>query len=234
MGRQSKILIVDDNEEIRDIVCILLSDANYTVLKAGDCVTAMNLLLSNPDIDLIILDIMMPDKSGFTACREMRQKTLSPILFLTARTRIKDKKLGFDCGGDDYLVKPFSSVELLARVHALLRRYAVYQGKNTNHASEYIKIRELLLHPTSGEVSIAGIDIPLRQMEYQLLIFLAKNRGQVFSIQTIYEAIWQEPFMPSSSNTIMVHIKNLRQKLEKDPQNPKYIVTVWGKGYKLA
>ncbi|EGO65221.1 response regulator transcription factor [Acetonema longum] len=233
MGKQIKILIVDDNADIRDIVSILLSDMNYTVLKAEDSAAAMKLLLLNPNIDLIILDIMLPDQSGFDVCREMRQKTMAPILFLTAKAHIADKKYGFDCGGDDYLLKPFSSIELSARVQALLRRYAVYQGKSANQANEYIKIRELLVHPTAGEVSVAGIDILLRHIEYQLLVLLAKNRDQVFSVQTIYETIWQEPFMPASSNTVMVHIKNLRQKIEKDPQNPKYIVTVWGKGYKL-
>jgi DNA-binding response OmpR family regulator len=177
---------------------------------------------------------MLPGKSGFEVCQEIRKITTAPILFLSAKTHIEDKKTGLMLGGDDYLSKPFSPVELVARVTALLRRYAVYQGKGNNSGSDTIRIRELHIHPTSGEVKITDKNVPLRYMEYRLLVHLASNRGKVFSTQELYETIWEAPFLPISNNTVVAHIKNLRQKIEEDPKNPRYILTIWGKGYQIV
>ncbi len=230
----AKIMIVDDSADIREVIEVLLGSEGYLVILADSGEAAIDLLKNNQNVDLIILDIMMPGKSGFETCREIREMTTAPILFLSAKNHIEDKEAGLIAGGDDYLPKPFSPVELIARVKALLRRYAVYQGKDHNLSSDVIRIRELCIHPSSGEVMLPNKRIPLRYMEYRLLVHLASNRGKVFSAQELYEAIWEEPFLPISNNTVVAHIKNLRQKLEEDPKNPRYILTVWGRGYQIV
>ncbi|EHQ91044.1 response regulator transcription factor [Desulfosporosinus youngiae] len=228
------IMIVDDSKDIREVVEVLLGSEGYQVIPADSGEMALNLLKTHQAIDLIILDIMMPGKSGFETCREIREMTTAPVLFLSAKTHIEDKETGLTIGGDDYLSKPFSPVELVARVKALLRRYAIYQGKDHNFSSDVIRIRELSIHPSSGEVILSDEPISLRYMEYRLLVQLASHRGKIFSAQELYETIWEEPFLPLSNNTVVAHIKNLRQKIEKDPKNPKYILTVWGRGYQIV
>ena len=200
----SRILIVDDNQEIREVVTVLLENEGYEVEEAGDGEAA---IAKAEDMDLIILDVMMPKMDGFKACRQIREVTNAPILFLTAKTMDQDKALGFSSGGDDYLAKPFSYNELIARVKALLRRYCIYKGKEEA--------------------------VNLTEMEYQILLLLADHPKKIFSNQELYEAIWKRPYMYSANNTIMVHIRNLRKKLGVDPQNPVYIKTVWGKGYRF-
>ena len=230
----SKIMIVDDNEDILEVVKVLLASQGYWVCTAEHGEEALGLLSQNQDLDLIILDIMMPGKSGFDICQELRQATTAPILFLSAKSHMLDKEKGLSVGGDDYLLKPFSPVELLARVKALLRRYSIYQGKAHNEKSELLHIRELSLHPSSGEVWMCGKPVALRHMEYKLLVFLAVNRGRILSAQELYESIWQEPFLPVSNNTVVAHIKNLRQQIERNPKEPAYIMTVWGRGYHIV
>ncbi|TCU66425.1 winged helix family two component transcriptional regulator [Tissierella praeacuta] len=229
-----KIMVVDDSEDICEIVDVLLSSEGYEVITANNGEEALSLLNINQDTDLIILDIMMPGISGFEACKEIRNITTAPILFLSAKSHITDKEKGLSIGGDDYLSKPFSPIELVSRVKALLRRYSIYQGSDHNSKSETIQIRDLLIYPTSGEVQLSRESISLRYMEYQLLILLATHRGKIFSVQEIYETIWKEPFLPTFNNTVAAHIKNLRQKIENDPKEPKYIITVWGRGYKIV
>ncbi|QXE21181.1 MULTISPECIES: response regulator transcription factor [Clostridium] len=225
------ILIADDNEEIREIVRILLESEEYNVIEAADGEDAV--IKVDESIDLIILDIMMPIKSGFKACVEIRKKTSAPILFLTAKTQDSDKCMGFSSGCDDYLSKPFSYTELVSRVKALLRRYYVYKGKDRVDSTEFININGLTINTISNEVSIDQEEVILTEIEYKLLLLMAQNRKKVFSAQNLYESVWEEPYFYSCNNTIMVHIRNLRRKLEKDPQNPKYIQTVWGKGYRV-
>jgi len=226
------ILIADDNSEIREIVRVLLESENYEVLEAVDGEDAVNQV--NEHIDLIILDIMMPKKSGFKACMEIRQKTSAPILFLTAKTQDSDKYMAFSAGSDDYLSKPFSYTELVYRVKALLRRYYVYQGKEkTEEPAERIHIQDLTINPESREVFIREQEIQLTEIEYQLLLLMARNRRKIFSAQNLYESVWEEPYFYSCTNTVMVHIRNLRKKTEADPQTPKLIQTVWGKGYRI-
>ena len=230
----SKILLVDDNDEICEIIEILLNNEGYEVISANSGNRALSFLKDHQNIDLIILDIMMPEKSGFETCQEIRKITTAPILFLSAKTQVEDKELALILGGDDYLQKPFSSIELIARTKALLRRYAIYQGKGYNSNLDILQIGQLQIHISSGEVTLLGEPISLRYMEYRLLVHLASNRGKIFSAQELYETIWEQPFLAISNNTVVAHIKNLRRKIEKDPKKPKYIITVWGRGYQIV
>ncbi|MCR3761182.1 response regulator transcription factor [Clostridium felsineum] len=225
------ILIADDNKEIREIVCVLLNSEGYNVIEAVDGEDAV--IKVDDTIDLIILDVMMPIKSGFKACVEIREKTKAPILLLTAKTQDSDKYIGFSSGCDDYLSKPFSYTELVSRVKALLRRYYVYKGKETVSFSKDINIDGLIIKTTSNEVLVDDKEIVLTETEYKILLLMAHNPKKVFSAQNLYESVWEEPYFYSCNNTIMVHIRNLRRKLEKNPQDPKYIKTVWGKGYRI-
>jgi Response regulators consisting of a CheY-like receiver domain and a winged-helix DNA-binding domain len=175
---------------------------------------------------------MMPIKTGFKACMEIRAKTKAPILFLTAKTQDSDKALGFSLGGDDYLSKPFSYTELISRVKALLRRYYVYQGKETEENS-FIKIGNMKICSMANQVFLDEKEISLTDIEYRLLLLMAKNRGKIFSAQNLYESVWNEPYLYTSSNTVMAHVKNIRKKLGDDTQNPNIISTVWGRGYRI-
>ena len=209
---KEKIMIVDDHEDIREVVHVLLTNEGYQIIEAKDGKEALELL--DDEIDLIIFDVMMPEMNGYQVCLLMREKTNAPILFLTAKGQESDKTLGFSSGGDDYLTKPFSYNELNARVKALLRRYHVYQGKEKHK-----------------EVKFNGKKLSLTDLEYEILDYLLLNRKQVISASQLFEAIWHENYYYGANNTIMVHIRNLRKKIEDDPQNPRIIKTVWGKGY---
>ena len=231
----SSILVVDDNPEIREIIQVLLGGEGYLVETAGNGVKALE-MLSQREYDLIILDIMMPGISGIKTCEEIRKISHVPVLFLTAKSQESDKLLGLMAGGDDYLVKPFSYAELLARVKALLRRYHVYsqtlQGEKTKeHWIEYGKVK---VNTQCNEVFRNEKEISLREMEYRILLLMMENPKKVFSVKNLYESLWEEPFLYSSGNTVMVHIRRLRMKIEDDPQKPKMIQTVWGKGYRLG
>ena len=228
----NKILIVDDNPEIREVLNVLLSSEGYDVIEAKDGQEAIDMV--SDDIDLYILDIMMPIINGYQACVEIRKKSNAPILFLTAKGQESDKTLGFSSGGDVYLSKPFSYNELTTRVKALLRRYYVYQGKmeKEENNDDNIVYNNITINPNSEAVYLNGEQIELTYLEYQILYLLLSNRKRIFSTQTLYESIWNEPYYYSANNTIMVHIRNLRKKIESDPQNPKIIKTIWGKGYR--
>ena len=228
----NKILIADDNPEIREVLNVLLSSEGYDVIEAKDGQEAIELISS--EIDLYILDIMMPEINGYQACIEIRKKSNAPILFLTAKSQESDKTLGFSSGGDDYLSKPFSYNELTTRVKALLRRYYIYQGKVNNDESTENKItyNNIVIDPNNEIVFLNNEQIELTYIEYQILYLLLSNRKHIYSTQALYENIWNEPYYYSANNTIMVHIRNLRKKIETDPQNPKVIKTIWGKGYR--
>ncbi|WP_238902486.1 MULTISPECIES: response regulator transcription factor [Clostridium] len=225
------ILIADDNEDIREIVRVLLESEGYNVVEAVDGEDAINKV--DDEIDLIILDVVMPKKTGFKACIEIREKTSAPILFLTAKSQDSDKYMAFSAGSDDYLSKPFSYTELVSRVKALLRRYYVYKGKEIKDSDNSISINSLIINTSSNEASVDGKELILTEIEYNILLLMAQNRKKIFSAQNLYESIWREPYFYSCNNTVMVHIRNLRSKLEEDPQNPEYIKTVWGKGYRI-
>ena len=225
------IMIADDDGDIREVVKILLESEGFHVIEAKDGDDAVNKI--SPEIDLYILDVMMPGKNGYQVCREIRASSASPVLFLTAKSQDGDKSMGFSSGGDDYLSKPFSYTELTARVKALLRRYFVYGGKSETAGEKMISIKDLLINKEACEVRISGEDVQLTDIEYRMLLLMAENRRKVFSAQNLYESIWNEPYFYSCNNTIMVHIRNLRRKIEPDAENPVYIKTVWGKGYRI-
>ncbi|MCQ4636522.1 response regulator transcription factor [Anaerovorax odorimutans] len=228
---KKKILFADDDPEIREVVRILLESEGYEVVEATNGNEAVS--MADSSIDLVILDVMMPGCSGVTACAEIRKNSTVPILFLTAKTQDSDKTVGFSAGGDDYLAKPFSYSELIARVKAMLRRYYVYCGKQTTEDREKLQVKDLQIDTGINEVRKNGTKIALTDLEYRILYLLASNRKKIFTIQNIYESVWNEPYFYNSNNTVMVHIRNLRKKLEDDPQNPKYITNVWGKGYRI-
>ncbi len=224
------ILIIEDDKDIRDVLDMLLTHEGYNVLQAEEGISALKIM--NEDIDLIILDIMMPGMSGIDVCREIRKNYNAPILFLTAKSADEDKSEGLLAGGDDYLTKPFSETELLARVTALMRRYQVYRGKEKDSGGEtYLVAEGLKISEQFNAVWKNGLQIDLTDIEYRMLRMFMKHRNRIFSIKTIYETIWDEPYFYSSNNTVMVHIRKLRKKIEDDPQNPVYIRTEWGRGY---
>lgn len=228
MADERLIMIADDDPDIREVVRILLESEGFRIVEAVDGDDAVSKI--DPAIDLYILDVMMPGKSGYQVCRAIRAASTAPILFLTAKSQDGDKSMGFSSGGDDYLPKPFSYTELTARVKALLRRYYVYRGKESEESKEKIVIRDLVIDRQTCEVRLAGAEVQLTDIEYRMLLLMAENRRKVFSAQNLYESIWNEPYFYSCNNTIMVHIRNLRRKIEPDPDNPQYIKTVWGKG----
>lgn len=231
---EKKIMIVEDDEDIREGVRILLESEQYSVIEAENGAQGLELL--EPDISLIILDIMMPGMSGIRTCEEIRKISNVPILFLTAKAQESDKLLGLMAGGDDYLPKPFSYAELLGRVKALIRRYTIYMGSSVvteERQEEYIEHSGIRISKFFNEVFVDGEEKELSNIEYQMLLLLMRHKGKTFSAQNLYESIWNEPYFYSCNSTVMVHIRNLRMKIEKDPKNPRYIRTLWGKGYRF-
>ena len=229
MDDSIRILVVDDEADIRRIIRILLESRGYRVLEAPNGRLAVETIRKEPDIDLILLDIMMPELSGIEASREIRSISSAPILYLTARTQEQDKLEAYSSGGDDYLAKPFSHGELLMKVDSLLRRYRVYKGKVTGKQLK----SDVVLDEENRRILRGGEALELTETEYSILQFLADHRGSVVSVAQISEGVWHEKYMPASNNTVMVHIVNLRKKLEDDPANPRLIRTIWGKGYQI-
>lgn len=223
------VLAVDDEPDLRNLLGIHLRSQGYDVMEAASGAQAVEMVEKDPHIDLVIMDIMMPGLSGVEACEKIRAISPIPVLFLTAKSQLADKAEAYGSGGDDYLVKPFSRSELLMKVESLTRRYRVYKGKR--EVSDPLGIQ---LGESHSAVLRGGQRIDLTDKEYAILRFFFQNRGKTLDVQTVYEGVWGEKFMPSSNNTVMVHILNLRKKLEDDPANPKIIRTVWGKGYRFG
>lgn len=223
------VLIVDDNPEIREILSLLLSGEGFLTAEAADGPSALT-QIKNIVFDLIILDVMMPGLDGYRTCKAIREVTNAPILFLSAKTQEHDKVLGFASGGDDYLAKPFSYNELISRAKALVRRYHVYQGQKIPALPIY-RIDNLVIDARTGQVSKNDQNIALTDLEYAILLLLVQHRGQIFSATHLFETIWQEPYYQGANNTVMVHIRNLRRKIENNPAKPQIIRTVWGRGY---
>ncbi len=228
-----KILVVDDEIEIRKVLKLLLENAGYEVTSAADGNEAVRCVREDSEIDLCIMDIMMPKKNGVEATAEIREFSTVPIIFLTAKSLDTDKEAAYSGGGDDYIVKPFSSKELLMKVEALTRRYNRYSPKAEAKGEVIRLFGGVMVAVDSREVSKNGNVLDVRDKELELLIYLAKNRGRVISPAELYEGVWGEMPLPSSNNTITVHILNLRRKLEATPSQPKIIRTVWGKGYQV-
>ena len=228
MADTSHILIVDDDPDIRKVLFFLLKD-NYFVEEAADGAAAVEYIAAHPETDLVVLDVMMPGMSGYEACGKIRALSNAPILFLTAKSAEADMISAYGSGGDDFLSKPFSQGEFLAKVNSLLRRYKEYRGK----PAEALTIDGLEVDLETHSVKSSGKDVTLTDMEYAILEYLLKNRGSTVTAAELSESGWQERFLPGSGNTVMVHVLNLRRKIEETPSAPKIIRTVWGKGYQI-
>ena len=227
-----KILIVDDDKEIRIALKEILEKQQYVVVEASNGDEAISKI--NNDIDLIILDVMMPNRDGITTCIEIRENYDMPILFLTAKSTEYDKYIGLSMGGDDYLSKPFSKMELLARVSSLIRRYRVYQNKQNKNSpleNNYIYIKDLRIDKYASRVYKNNQEITLTNIEYKILMLLAQHKNKIFTLENLYESIWHESYDYSVNQTIMVHIRNLRKKLDDSSKSSQYIKNVWGRGY---
>ncbi len=229
MSIKPRILIVDDEPDIREVLRLLLEADGYEVNEAADGNEAVNFAAMHKDIDLIILDVMMPGMSGYETCSKIREYSNAPALFLTAKTAENDKLDAYSSGGDDFLGKPFSQKMLLAKVSALLRRYHQYKGK----PDLSLPVSSLKLDLQRHRVYKGDDLIDLTDKEFSILEYLCNHRGSIVSAQELYENVWQEKYMPSSTNTVMVHVLNLRKKVEDDASSPKIIRTVWGKGYQI-
>ena len=223
------ILAADDDREIRDILSLLLSSEGYSVITAEDGLQAAE--LASPEIDLYLLDVNMPHRSGLQAAADIRKKYETPIVFLTAYSGESDKVMGFSVGADDYIVKPFSTAELLMRIRAILRRSPVYSAptEKENPNPNQIVIADLVLDTDSQTVIKNGENLPLTYTEFQILLLLASHRKKIYSLENIYQSIWNDSAV--GNDAIMVHIKNIRKKLGDSSRNPSYIKTAWGKGY---
>lgn len=221
------ILVVDDDKDIRELVAVYMKTEEFYVDKACNGEEALR-MVEEKNYDLIILDVMMPKVDGLQVLIEIRKKYSMPVIFLTAKNEEIDMIRGLALGADDYISKPFSSMELIARVKAQLRRYTVFN----NSEKSIITIGDLTLDTESHRVMISGNEVKLTPTEYKILELLCKNRDMVFNVEQIYEKVWRDKYAVGDTS-IMVHITKLRQKIEKDPKNPEYLKTVWGVGYKI-
>ncbi len=226
-----KILIVDDEKEITDLVELYLKNEGYTVYKFLNGEAAIE-SLKTVAYDLAILDVMLPDMSGFEICSKIRETHKFPIIMLTARVTDMDKITGLTLGADDYITKPFNPLELVARVKAQLRRVTQYNQKEEVLA-DIIDFSGLLINRKTHECFLNEIPISLTPTEFSILWFLCENRGEVISSERLFKEIWGDKYFKNENNTVMVHIRRLREKLNEPPGDPKYIKTVWGVGYKV-
>ena len=227
-----KILIVEDEEKIARFIELELIHEGYKVIKADNGRTGLE-IAERGEADLIILDVMLPEINGLEVLRRIRKVSEVPIIMLTARDAVMDKVSGLDAGADDYITKPFNPLELLARVNSQLRRYSKYLSmvkREEKEKNSYI-IGGLEVKTDSKEVFVDGELVKVTPIEFKILQLLIKNPGRVFSAEEIYERVWNESAV--NTDTVMVHVRNIREKIEIDPKNPKYLKVVWGVGYKI-
>ena len=227
---KGKILIVDDEKDIRDLIEIYLKNEGYDVIKANTGLEAIQ-MVEKEKVDLIILDIMMPVVNGIDACIKIREQHNTPIIMLSAKVEDIDKILGLSVGADDYLAKPFNPLELIARVKAQLRRFTKLNTAFTS--SKVLEEGNLRMNLETGKVYKDQQEVLLTPTEFSILKLLWTNKGVVFKIETIYERVWGQEYF-DNNNTVMVHIRKLREKIEDNPRIPDYIFTVWGVGYKFG
>lgn len=223
------VLVVDDDDEIRNVIEIYLKNEGIHVIKARDGIEAIDTLKRHA-VHLILLDIMMPRLDGIQATFKIREQKNIPIIMVSAKNEDMDKILGLQVGADDYITKPFNPLELIARVKSQLRRYVMlgnYEGKE-----KIIDLHGLTLEEAGKRVTVNGEPVKLTPIEYKIVCLLMTNAGQVFSIHDIYERVWKEPAY-NAENTVAVHIRKIREKIEIDPKNPRYLKVVWGIGYKI-
>ncbi len=225
------ILIVDDEKEIADLVEVVLKNEGYQTIKYYDSRAALEEIDRNKNIDLAILDVMMPEIDGFTLCNRIREKYMYPIIMLTAKVEDVDKITGLMIGADDYVTKPFNPLELLARVKAQLRRYKNYASTNPGN-KEVFECNGMVINKQEHTVTLYGKNVNLTPTEFDILWLLCENAGNVVPSEKIFESVWQEEYLDSNNN-VMVHIRRIREKLNEPSRNPKIIKTVWGVGYKV-
>lgn len=230
METKETVLVCDDDKNIVDAIEIYLSQEGYRVIKAYDGEEAIEKLKSE-DVQLLIIDVMMPKLDGIRATLQIRQFSSIPIIVLSAKSEDVDKILGLNVGADDYVTKPFNPLELIARVKSNLRRYTTL-GNDTKSNQNICTIGGLTINDETKEVTVDGENVKLTPIEYNILYFLAKNAGKVFSIEQIYESIWNEEAV-GADNTVTVHIRHIREKIEINPKEPRYLKVVWGIGYKI-
>ncbi len=230
--RQETILIVDDEKEIVKLLDIYFANEGYRLLKAYDGVEALR-WLEQEEVDLIILDVMMPNLDGITACMKIREERNVPIIMLSAKNTDMDKINGLSIGADDYVGKPFNPLELVARAKSQLRRYHKFNREVPLHAEKHqLVFEDLVIDTGKHEVHVDGRKVKLTPREFGVLELLARHPGQVLSMEQIYNIVWNEPFL-DGGNTVMVHVRKIREKIERDAKRPQYVQTVWGVGYKL-
>ena len=239
----NRILVCDDDKDIVEAIGIYLETAGYEVVKAYDGFEALDILTkeneSNADMDsrihLVIIDIMMPNMDGIMATRKIRQFSQVPVIFLTAKSEDADKILGLDIGADDYVTKPFNPLELVARAKSQIRRYTMLgsiAGAAELDDEKVIVNGGLVINDSAKSVTVDGEEVKLTPIEYNILLYLTENSGRVFNTSQIYEAVWDEDAI-ASDNIIAVHIRHIREKIEINPKEPRYLKVVWGQGYKV-
>ena len=223
------VLVVDDEKEIRDAIDIYLRGEGINVIKAKDGLEALE-VLDKEDVHLVVLDLMMPRLDGMQTCMKIRETRNMPIIMLSAKSEDSDKILGLNIGADDYVTKPFNNLELVARVKSQLRRYE--KPLSIENSQDTIIIKDLLIDNINKKVVLRGNEVKLTATEYKILILLDSHPGIIFSIKEIYEKVWEEAFY-KSENTVTVHIRRMREKIEINSKDPEYIKVVWGIGYKV-
>lgn len=225
------ILVCDDDKEIVEAIEIYLSQEGYRILKAYDGAEAIK-ILEKEEVNLLILDVMMPKLDGIRATLKIRENNSVPIIILSAKSEDSDKILGLNVGADDYVTKPFNPLELVARVKSQLRRYNELGGTTQERKDQIYEVGGLKINDDLKEVTVDGEHVKLTPIEYNILLLLMKNQGRVFSINQIYESIWNEEAI-GADNTVAVHIRHIREKIEINPKDPRYLKVVWGVGYKI-
>lgn len=223
------ILIAEDEEDIRQLVTLHLTKEGYEVFEASNGVEALE-IFTREKIDLIILDIMMPEMDGFSLLQRIRKRSKVPVIMLTARTEEADKILGLGLGADDYVIKPFSVIELISRVNAQLRRYMEYNPMKV--PEDKLRNGGIVMDLDDYSVEKDGVSIELNPKEFKMLRLFLENPGKIFTKKQIYESVWEEPYV-GDNNTLMVHVSHLRDKIETDPKDPEYIKTIRGIGYRM-
>ncbi|MBP3039499.1 VanR-ABDEGLN family response regulator transcription factor [Bacillaceae bacterium Marseille-Q3522] len=228
----ANILIVDDEQAIADLVEVYLKNENYHIFKfynGKDALTCME----NERLDLAILDVMLPDMDGFSICQQIREKHNFPVIMLTAKEEEIDKITGLTLGADDYITKPFRPLELVARVKAQLRRFTKYNAAEPNQEEHFIAFSGLVLDKNTHECTLNEKKLSLTPTEFSILWVLCSNRGRVVRSEELFQQVWGDKYFTNSNNTVMVHIRHLREKMHDSAERPKYIKTVWGVGYKI-
>lgn len=227
----NKILVVDDEHEIADLVELYLKNDGYTIFKFYNAADALE-CVQQEDISLAVLDVMLPDMSGFALCQKIREKHMFPIIMLTAKVEDMDKIIGLTLGADDYITKPFNPLELVARVKTQLRRYTKYNANTVSEKKNEYDYAGLYICRDSRKCSLYGNDLSLTPIEFDILWYLFEHKGKVVSSEELFESVWGEKYL-DNNNTVMAHIARLREKLKEPRRQPKFIKTVWGVGYTI-